>query len=390
MNKGKAAFSQVVELIPRRAFENAVERYRGDRKATHLPCRQQLLVMLFAQLTMRSSLRELVVCLNAAEPHLYHCGIKGPITKSTLADANNRRDWRIYMDLAMAMIRTDIALEAPDPELEKFVGGPILALDSTTIDLCLKLFPWALFRKAKAGVKLHTLYDVSRQMPVFIHISEAKKHDLKALDLIPITPGALYLADKAYVDFGRLGRIHRAGAFFVTRRKDNMAARVVERMPAKPECGVIYDNLVRLTVPKTRQLYADVLRVIKFKDFETGRTYRFLTNCHTLEPEVIAQLYKRRWQIELFFKWIKQYLHIKDFYGTTFNAVAMQVWVAVIAFILVSRVKRRFALSQTPGEIFQILSVCIFQKTPLSKLFSEKPRKTQQAGDHKQLVLFKI
>jgi len=290
----------------------------------------------------------------------------------------------------MAMIRTDVVQEDPDSDLKELVKEPILALDSTTIDLCLKTFPWALFRRAKAGVKLHTLYDVNHQMPVFIHVSQAKTHDVNALDIVPMVPGAFYLMDKAYIDFTRLRRIHATPAFFVTRRKNNMDARIVQRRTAKPELGVLYDNIVRLRGPKSRKRFPDTLRVIKFHDREKGKSYRFLTNCHTLEPEVIAQLYKRRWQIELFFKWIKTYLHIKNFYGTTFNAVATQVWIAVIAFLLVRRVKRRFEITQTPGEVFQVLSVCVLQKTPINELFSALETKSEDAQIHKQLVLFKI
>lgn len=290
----------------------------------------------------------------------------------------------------MAMVQQDLALEAPDPQLRQLVGARVFALDSTTIDLCLALFPWALFRRNKAGVKLHTLFDVDRQMPTFILITRAKTHDVNALDHIPVEPGAFYVLDRAYVDYARLWRIHCAPAFFVTRCKKNMTARVIKRQEVPVGGAIVYDCQVRLRGAKSRARFPDTLRIIKYKDPETGKILRFLTNCHTLDAQTIALLYKKRWQIELFFKWIKQNLQIKGFYGYTFNAVATQVWVAVMAFVLVRRVKIRLDLKQSPGEIFQTLSVNLLQKVPVFELFSAKQRPFQPCDDRNQLTLFKI
>ncbi|HEY8748377.1 MAG TPA: IS4 family transposase [Tepidisphaeraceae bacterium] len=387
MNQGRNVFAQLVEFLPRRAFENAVSRYRGNRRVRSLSCMDQLLAMIFAQLTGRSSLRETVSCLRALGTRRYHCGIRGTIARSTLAEANEYRDYRIYMDTALAMIAA-ARIELPvDRELAR-LDAQAYALDSTTIDLCLKLFPWARFRRRKAGIKAHTLLDLKAGIPVFLRVTHAKTHDLWALDQIVPEPGAFYVFDKAYVDFARLHRLHCAGAFFVTRAKKNMDFTVRQRQAVDAAAGVKADRLIRLAGIKPRRLYPDTLRQIRFVDPQTGKRLKFLTNNLTLEASSIALLYHKRWKIELFFKWVKQHLHIKAFFGNTPNAVKTQLWAAVIVYVLVMRLKHRYQLPQEANEIFQILSVTILEKVPVFELFSEIKQNSAEDQNSNQLSLF--
>jgi hypothetical protein len=387
MNQGRSVFAQLVELLPRRAFENAVERYRGDRRLRSLSCMDQLLSMIFAQVTGRSSLRETVSCLTAIGTRRYHCGIRGNVARSTLAQANEKRDYRIFMDTAMAMISA-ARIELPvDRELEH-LNADAYALDSTTIDLCLKLFPWAKFRRRKAGIKAHTMLDLRAGIPVFLRVTHAKTHDLWALDQITFQAGAYYAIDKGYVDYARLYRVHCAGAFFITRAKKNTDLGVRERRPVDATSGVKSDRIIRLRGVKTRGLYPDSLRLIRYVDPDTGKKLKFLTNALTLDAAIIALLYRKRWRIELFFKWIKQHLHIKAFFGTTPNAVKTQLWAAVIVFVLVVKLKHRHQLPQELNEIFQILSVTILEKMPVFELFSEFKQPVGDVENHKQLSLF--
>ena len=387
MNHGRSVFAQLVELLPRRAFENAVSRYHGERRVRALSCMDQLLCMIFAQVTGRSSLRETVSCLQALGPRRYHCGIRGRVARSTLAQANERRDYRIVMDTAMAMIAA-ARIELPVDRDIAALGVDAYALDSTTIDLCLKLFPWARFRRRKAGIKGHTLFDLRVGIPVFLRVTHAKIHDLWALDQITPEAGAFYVMDKGYVDYGRLHRIHCAGAFFITRAKKNLDFGVRERRAVDAASGVQSDRLIRLRGPKSRKLYPDTLRLIRYVDPETGKRLKFLTNNLLLAAATIALLYRKRWRIELFFKWIKQHLHVKAFFGNTPNAVKTQLWAAVIVFVLVAKLKHRYQLPQDANEIFQILSVTILEKTPVFEVFSEIKPRPENDGDHKQLSLF--
>jgi DDE family transposase/uncharacterized protein DUF4372 len=386
MNQGRSVFAQLAELLPRRAFENAVSRYRGDRRVRALSCMDQLLCMIFAQLTGRSSLRETVSCLQALGPRRYHCGIRGRVARSTLAEANEKRDYRIVMDTAMAMIAA-ARIELPVDRDIAALNAEAYALDSTTIDLCLKLFPWARFRRRKAGIKGHILLDLRVGIPVFLRVTHAKTHDLWALDQIVPEAGAFYVMDKGYVDFGRLHRIHCAGAFFITRAKKNMDFGVRQRLTTDAAC-VQSDRLIRLRGPKSRTLYPDTLRLIRYVDPETGKRLKFVTNNLFLAATTVALLYRKRWRIELFFKWIKQHLHIKAFYGTTPNAVKTQLWAAVVVYVLVVKLKHRYQLPQDANEIFQILSVTILEKTPVFELFSEIGRCSEEDGNSKQLTLF--
>lgn len=388
MNEGRTVFAQLLELLPRRAFENAVQRYGGQRRVRALSCTDQLLSMAFAQVTGRSSLRETVLCLKALGPRRYHCGIRGAPARSTLAEANERRDHRIFMDTALAMIAS-ARLDLPvDPDLRRLKIGAAYAVDSTTIDLCLKLFPWALFRRRKAGVKAHTVLDLRVGIPVFLRVSQAKTHDLWALDQIVPQAGAFYVLDKGYLDFARLYRLHLAGSFFITRAKRGMDFGIRKRLVVRPGTGITSDRLIRLRGPKSRGLYPEALRLVRYVDPDTHKRLAFLTNNLALDAASVALLYRKRWRIELFFKWVKQHLHVKAFFGTTPNAVKTQLWVAVIVYVLVVKLKHRYQLPQDLNEVLQILSVTILEKTPVSELFSEFRRRNADDEDRNQLMLF--
>ena len=389
MNQGQTVFAQVVELLPRGTFANAVRRYRGQRRVRTLSCMDQLLCMIFAQVTGRSSLRETVLCLRALGPRRYHCGIHAAPARSTLADANEKRDCRIFEDTALAMMAAAKRDLPVDAELSRLQAS-VYAIDSTTIDLCLALFPWAHFRRRKGAIKAHTIFDVSAGIPAFIRISHGKTHDLWMLDQIVPQPGAFYVMDKGYIDFTRLYRIHQAGAFFVTRAKNNLDFGVRERLPVPPGGAVRSDRLVRLRGPKSRRFYPATLRLVKYIDPETGKRLMFMTNNLTLDALTVALLYHKRWRIELFFKWVKQHLHIKTFFGVTPNAVKTQVWIAVIVYVLVVRLKHRQQLPQELNEIFQVLGVALSEKVPVFELFSHRGVQLSESLDRNQLSLFTL
>jgi hypothetical protein len=389
VNHGRTVFAQVVELLPRKAFDLAVRRYRGGRRHRAMSCMKQLLCMLFAQLTARSSLRETVSCLQAMGPLRYHCGIRGTVARSTLADANEQRDYRIFQDLALALIAAARRELPVDPYLQAFASR-VFALDSTTIDLCLKLFPWAVFRRRKAAVKAHVLYDVGAGIPVFMRVTHGKTHDLWMLDQLVFVAGAFYVLDRGYVDFARLYRLHAAGAFFVTRAKRGMDLGVRERHALPPGGAVRSDFLVRLRGPRSRMLYPDTLRRVRYRDPETGKHLVFLTNHLTLDALTIALLYRKRWQIELFFKWIKQHLHVQAFFGTTPNAVQTQLWIAVAAYVLVARCRHRHQVARELNEFLQILSLTMLQKTPINELFLKERGTNGAVMNRNQLDLFDL
>jgi hypothetical protein len=387
MNVGRTVFAQLLELLPRRAFDLAVERHHGQQRVRDFSCMDQLLCMIFAQLTARSSLRETVQCLRALGSRRYHCGIRTTPARSTLAAANERRDHRIFMDAALSMIAA-ARMELPvDADLRR-LKLRAYAIDSTTIDLCLKLFPWALFRRRKGGIKAHTVLDLRVGMPVFMRVSHAKAGEAQLLDQIVAEPGAFYVMDRGYLDFARFHRLHRTGAFFVTRAKRGMAFGVRQRLAVTPGGAVKHDQLIRLRGPKSRRLYPDTLRRIRYIDDQTGRGLTFITNHLELDASVIALLYRKRWKIELFFKWVKQHLHIKTFFGTTPNAVKTQLWIAVMVYVLVHRLKQRHGLSQTSNEIFQVLSVTLFEKVPINQVFLETARENETDENRNQLSLF--
>ena len=370
MYEGQIVLAQLVEFLPRRDFNACVARYRGDLRQRSFSCRDQFLAMAFAQLTFRESLRDIVTCLGAVGSKLYHAGFRSQVSRSTLADANRVHDWRIYADFAQVLIRRARRLYASEPlavELEQTV----YALDSTTIDLCLSLFPWARFRRRKGAVKLHTLLDLRGSIPCFVHISHGKMHDVTALDLVPIEPGAFYVMDRGYVDFLRLYRFTQGSAFFVTRGKRNLDCTRRERRAVDKTTGLRSDQTIVLAGPKSSRLYPDPLRRIAFYDAEHDRRLVFLTNNFALPALTIARLYKSRWQVELFFKWIKQHLRIKAFYGTSDNAVKTQVWIAISVYVLVAIVKKELGLQRSLSEILQILSLTLFEKTPIFTALSQ-------------------
>jgi hypothetical protein len=347
----------------------------------------QLLCMIFAQLTARSSLRETVACLRALGSRRYHCGIRIAPPRSTFAQANERRDYRIFMDTALSMIAA-ARIELPiDADLRR-LKLRAFAIDSTTIDLCLKLFPWAQFRRRKGGIKAHTMLDLRVGIPVFMRVSHAKTADVQVLDQIIPQAGAFYMMDKGHIDFARFYRFHLAGAFFVTRTKSNMDFGVRQRLSVMPGGPVTLDQLIRLRGPKSRRLYPDTLRRIRYIDPDSGKRLIFLTNHLTMNALTIALLYRKRWKIELFFKWVKQHLHIKAFFGTTSNAVKTQLWIAVMVYVLVHRLKHRHGLSQNPNEILQVLGVTLFEKAPVNLVFSELRQENQESENHNQLSLF--
>lgn len=390
MNQGRTVFAQLLDLLPRRAFELAIDRYRVSGRPLTLSIMDQLLCMVFAQLTGRASLRETVTCLRAIGSRRYHLGIRHTPARSTLAEANELRDHRIFADTAMSMIASARRELPVDPDLRRLKIKAAFALDSTTINLCLALFPWARFKRTKGAIKAHVLLDLFVGIPVFMRVSTAKASDLSTLDRLAFLPGAFYVLDRGYVDFARLFRVHQAGAFFVTRPKRKMSYRVIKRLTADPEAGVVYDQIIRLRGQHRKAIRRWPLRRVRYIDPRTGKRFVFLSNDLHLPAVQIALLYRKRWQIELLFKWMKQHLHIKAFFGTTPNAVKSQLWIAVIVLLLIHRLKHRLNLRQTPNEIAQILSVTLCEKNPINQAFFDDLQQMAEPPDHNQLLLFKL
>jgi hypothetical protein len=387
MNRGKLVFAQLMQHLPLTTFRRCVTRYRGAFKVKSFSCLDQFLCMAFAQLTFRESLRDIEVCLRAQSSKLYHLGIRSAVARNTLANANAVRDWRIYADFAQSLIgiaRPLYAQESFGVDLQETV----YALDSTTIDLCLSVFPWAVFRTAKAAIKLHTLLDLRGNIPTFIHISDGKVHEVNILDQLLPEPGAFYIMDRGFLDFERLYRFHEAGSFFVTRGKSNLKVQRRYSHPVDRTTGLICDQSVVLTGFYSHQGFQAPLRRIRFKDPETAKTLIFLTNNFVLPAFTITELYRCRWQVELFFKWIKQHLRIKAFFGTSENAVRSQIWIAVSAYVLVAIVKKRLHLSASLYEILQILSLTMFEKIPLDQLLAQTMNDQIQPVPDNQLILF--
>jgi len=389
MNTGKTLFAQLMDFLPWTTFARYVARYGGDKGVRTLTCAEQFRAMAFAQLTYRESLRDIEVCLTAQEAKLYHMGFREPIRRSTLADANESRDWRIYADFAQRLIAQARALYASE-DLGLELSNTVYALDSTTIDLCLSVFPWAHFRTTKAAVKMHTLLDLKGSIPSFIHVSDGKLHDVHALDLLEMEAGAIYVMDRGYVDFARLHALHLAGAFFVTRAKSNMKWHRVYSMPTDRTTGIICDQRIVLDGFYTQREYPAQLRRVRFNDPDTGKTLDFLTNQMTLSAATICALYKNRWQVELFFKWIKQHLRIKRFFGTSENAVKTQIWIAVSVYVLVAIVKKKLQLDASLYTLLQILSVTLFEKMPLQQAFPAGEYIPPEGMPCNQLNLFTI
>ena len=387
MNQGSTVFAQFMSLIPRRQFNNCVARYNGNYRVRNLTCYDQFLVMCMAQYANKNSLRDIEASLTAISHKLYMSGISYAVPRNTLAKANELRDWRIYRDFGQILIERVRPLYADDPSFRLDLDNAVYAFDSSTISLCLKLCPWARFRKTKAGVKMHTLLDLRGNIPAFVYLTDASVHDVRMLDELCIEMGAIYVMDKGYVDFFRLyNRIHN-GAFFVTRAKDNVQYEVVKSNPVDKNAGVIADEIIKLTTYKSAKSYPEELRMVTYEDFATGNVYRFLTNHLGYEALTIAELYRERWNVELFFKWIKQHLHIKSFYGTSENAVYTQIWIAVCSFLLIALAKKKWNLDQSLYTISQTIGFMLFEKIPVNQLFI-KSKKSCPADDYPNLFSF--
>ncbi len=387
MNQGSTVLAQIMSLIPRRQFNNCVARYNGNYRVRNFSCHDQFLVMCLAQYANKSSLRDIEASLTAVSHKLYMSGISYAVPRNTLAKANELRDWRIYADFGKVLIDKVRPLYADDP-FRLDLDNAVYAFDSSTISLCLKLCPWAKFRTTKAGVKMHTQLDLRGNLPVFVHLTEASVHDVKMLDDLCVEMGAIYLLDKGYIDFFRLfNRIHRNGAFFVTRAKNNIKYDVVASRPVDLNAGILADEIIKLTTYKSSRSYPEELRLITYEDFSNGTVYRFLTNHMGYEPLTVAELYRERWNVELFFKWIKQHLHIKSFYGTSQNAVYTQIWIAVCAFLLLALAKKRFQIEQSLHTISQTVGFVLFEKTIINQLFN-KPRNPVPKDDYPNLFSF--
>jgi hypothetical protein len=385
MRAGKTIFAQVNEWIHPEQFRRCVQRYRGNHSIRNFPCWDQFLAMSFAQITYRDSLADIEVCLRSRPDQLYHMGFRSTVARSTLADANRSRDWRIYHDLAQTLIARARRLYASEP-FGADLAQTVYALDSTTIDLCLSLFPWARFRSTKAAVKLHTLLDLRGPIPTMISISHGKQADVNVLDELILEPGAFYVMDRGYVDFARLYRFVLAGAFFVTRAKAGLQINRLESRPVAQGTGVRSDQIVWLKLTKSIEHYPDRFRRVSYTDPETGKSLVFLTNNFDLPALIIAQLYKCRWRVELFFKWIKQNLRIKHFFGTSDNAVKTQVWIAVCIYVLVAILRKELGLEVSLSQILQILSVNVFEQMPLAELVAKSASQNDMVDSHNQLV----
>jgi len=389
MYTGKMIFSQIMEFLPQYEFQKCVKRYHGNYKVKSFTCLEQFFCMAFAQLTYRESLRDIEASLRAMKNKTYHMGIRSQVSRPTLARANKNRDWRIYADFAQILIGIARKLYASEP-FGLDLDGTAYALDSTTIDLCLSLFPWAQFRRRKSAIKIHALLDLRGPIPAFIRVSDGTVHDVNILDDLVIEPSAFYIFDRAYLDFERLFHIKELSAFFVTRAKKNLRFRRIYSQPVDRTLGLVCDQIISLTGINSKERYPEKLRRIRYVEPETQKHLVFLTNNFTLPAITIAELYKCRWQIELFFKWIKQHLRIKAFYGTSMNAVKTQVWIAISVYVLIAIVKKQLKIEQSLYTILQVLSVTLFEKTPILQVLAGFDHKTEKGDSHKQLLLFDL
>lgn len=388
MNKGQYIFSQIMGLVSHKQFQTLVRRHKGDYKVKDFSCWKQYLCMAFGQLTHRESLSDTILCLKANADKTYHLGIGAVVAKSTLSVANENRSYLIYYELAMLLIKQAKQLYVGETDLEAELSNNVFAIDATTIDLCLSTFHWATFRSTKGGIKLHTQLDLKTSIPEFIYFSNASVHDVNALDFISFEANSFYIMDRGYVDYKRLYRIHSCNAFYITRAKDNMNFRRVKSNPCDKTTGVICDQWILLNNYYAATDYPEKIRRVKFYDYESGKTFVFLTNNFHLKAREIAQLYKHRWKIELFFKWIKQHLKIKSFWGQSENAVKSQVWIAVSVYVLVAIAKKKFMLQQSLYEILQILSISIFERMPINQLFQQTQQQYFKELNHNQLNMF--
>jgi len=389
MNTPSTVFAQIMAFLPMHEFRKCVRRYRGDYKVKRFSCLDQFLCLAFAQVTYRESLRDIVSCLRTMKNRLYHMGIRSPVSRNNLAHANEMRDWRIYADFAHVLIAEARTLYR-DEDIGLDLQNTVYAFDSTTIDLCLSLFPWAFYRKRKGAIKLHTLLDLRGAIPAFIHITEGKTHDVRILDVLPLEPGSFYILDRAYLDYSRLYALHQGRTFFVTRAKSNLQSRRLRSRAVDKTMDLTSDQTIVLTGPKSKTEYPEPLRRVRFYDRENDRHLIFLTNNFLLPALTIAKLYKLRWQVELFFRWIKQNLRIKSFYGTSENAVRTQIWVAIAIYALVAIIRKKMDLKPPLYNILQILSVTAFEKVPLNQLLTETDDHDSIVADCNQLVLFNL
>jgi len=389
VNQGQTVFAQVMEFLSHNEFRRCVQRFDGDRNTKRFTCWDQFLAMAFAQLTYRESLRDIEVCLATQRSKLYHCGLSGPVRRSSLADANERRDWRIYADFARTLIDIARPLYA-DTDLGLDLDATAYALDATTIDLCLSMFPWARFRKAKGAIKLHTMIEIHSSIPVFIDITHGKVHDVNVLDSLTLDPGSFLVMDRGYLDFARLYALHQALSFFVTRAKSNLQFRRQYSHSVDRSSGVRSDQTGILTGPLTSTLYPVPLRRVTYYSVETAKRFVFLTNNFSVAPLTVASLYRSRWRIELFFKWIKQHLRIKRFFGTSANSVKTQIWIGVSVYVLIAIIKKQLGLKHSLYTILQILSLSLFEKTPILSLFDDYDEQVQTTDSSNQLNLWEI
>jgi len=387
MHAGRIVFSQILDFMPRYEFNKCVQRYQGNHRIRKFSCYDQFLCMAFAQLTYRESLRDIETCLRALQKKLYHAGLRSTIARSTLAEANENRDWHIYADFAQILIQRARQLYAQE-DFGVTLKQAAYAFDSTTVDLCLSLFPWAQFRRHKAAIKIHTLLDLRGSIPCFIRVTSGKVHDVRLLDELTLEPGSFYIMDRGYTDFRRLYTFTQNSAFFIVRAKSNLDYTRRSSRPVKKSTGLKSDQTIVLVGPKTSSMYPDSLRRISYFDSENQKRLVFLTNNFALPPLTIAQLYRCRWQVELFFKWIKQHLRIKAFYGTSENAIKTQIWIAISIYVLVAIIKKELHLERSLNEILQILSITLFEKSPINQALSGFSLTTENHHSEKQLFLF--
>ena len=390
MNKGQYVFSQLMSLIDAKAFNRHVERYKGNYRVRRFSCWHQFLCMSFGQLAKKDSLRDTVLCLESHENKLYHLGITHGVSRTTLAEANEKRDYRIYQDFAQQLISESRQLYKENDDTELGLENNIYAIDASTIDLCLSAFWWAPFRKTKAAIKLHTQIDIKCAIPTFIHISDGKYHEVNSLDIIEIEINAFYIMDKGYLDFERLYKIHQKGAFFVIRAKSNTSYYRIYSHKADKTTGVKFDQTIKLKTPKSSKDYPEKLRVVKFYDKELKKTFFFLTNNFEVDAQTIAALYKNRWKIELFFKWIKQHLQVLTFWGQSKNAVYTQIWIAICNYLLIAILRKKLETLHSMYEILQILSVSLFDKTPVNQLLMKKQLQKSETPSSNQLILWEL
>jgi len=390
MNTGRTILSQLLDFVSKYEFDKCFDKYKGNYRVRNFTCWEQFIVMSFAQLTNRESLRDIESCLDAVSSKLYHSGVKSKVKKSTLADANEKRDWRIYAEFAQLLIQEAKELYKDDNSFSVEIDEIAYALDSSTIDLCLSLFPWAKFRKNKGAVKMHTQIDLRGSIPTFIEITDGKVHDVNILDLLILEPGAFYIMDRAYLDFERLYHMHQCLTYFVIRQKHNFKYRRIYSRKVNKKLGFKTDQTIMLTGFYSKKKYPEKLRRIKYYDKSKNKTLVFITNNFKYDAEIIAKLYKERWKIELFFKWIKQHLRIKKFFGTSLNAVYTQIWSAVSIYLLIAIIKKRLKLKQELYTILQILSICIFEKVPINQLFESENYKNKTTVNYNQLKMFDL